>query len=155
MSPKLSGRCWCCSSEVSSLFSSDWVTIDVACDVFDSSLLSELVAVSISTCSLLPELDWCPLLSSFLSKLSLVGVIVGWRQNWHASFAGHPDHVRQLHSMLLLRSDLLASYKACLWFLLLYCIAGKFGGGKVWWIDSFRTFSKRKFDELIDQPIDI
>ena len=31
---------------------------------------------------------------------------------------------------------------------------GKFGGGKVWRIDSFRTFGKREFGELIDQPID-
>ena len=35
-----------------------------------------------------------------------------------------------------------------------YHIAGKFGGGKVWWIDSFRVFGKRKFGELIDPPID-
>ena len=33
------------------------------------------------------------------------------------------------------------------------CIAGKFGGGKVWWIDSFRAFDKRKFGEWINQPI--
>ena len=33
-------------------------------------------------------------------------------------------------------------------------IAGKFGGEKVWRIDSFRAFGKRKFGELIDQPID-
>ena len=26
--------------------------------------------------------------------------------------------------------------------------------GKVWRIDSFQTFGKRKFGELIDQPID-
>ena len=26
--------------------------------------------------------------------------------------------------------------------------------GKVWLIDSFRTFGERKFGELIDQPID-
>ena len=36
---------------------------------------------------------------------------------------------------------------------LLYRIAGKFGGGKVWRIDSFRAFGKRKFDELIDQAM--
>ena len=35
-----------------------------------------------------------------------------------------------------------------------YRIAGKFGGGKIWQIDSFRTFGKRKFDELIDWSID-
>ena len=29
----------------------------------------------------------------------------------------------------------------------------KFGGGKVWQTDSFRAFGKRKFGELIDQPI--
>ena len=36
-------------------------------------------------------------------------------------------------------------------------MAGKFiggGGGKVWQIYSFRAFGKRKFDELIDQPVD-
>ena len=33
-------------------------------------------------------------------------------------------------------------------------IAGKFGGGKVWRIDSVRAFGERKFGELIDQPID-
>ena len=32
-------------------------------------------------------------------------------------------------------------------------IARKFGGDKVWKIDSFWTFGKRKFGELIDQPI--
>ena len=55
------------------------VTIDVDDNVSDSSLLSELVAVSISTCSLLysPELDWCPLLSSLFSKLSSVGIYSG------------------------------------------------------------------------------
>ena len=31
---------------------------------------------------------------------------------------------------------------------------GKFGGGKVWQINSFQAFGKRKFGELIDQPID-
>ena len=36
----------------------------------------------------------------------------------------------------------------------LYRKAGKFGGGKVWRIDSFRTFGKRKLGELIHQPID-
>ena len=35
-----------------------------------------------------------------------------------------------------------------------YRIAGKFGGGKVWHIDSVRAFGERKFGELIDQPID-
>ena len=35
-----------------------------------------------------------------------------------------------------------------------YRIAGKFGGGKVWRIDSIRAFGERKFGELIDQPID-
>ena len=35
-----------------------------------------------------------------------------------------------------------------------YCIVEKFGWGEVWRIDSFRTFGKIKFDELIDQPID-
>ena len=35
-----------------------------------------------------------------------------------------------------------------------YCrIAGKFGGDKVWRIDSFQAFGERKFAELIDQPI--
>ena len=33
-------------------------------------------------------------------------------------------------------------------------IAGKFGGEKVWQIDSFQAFGERKFDKLIDQPID-
>ena len=32
------------------------------------------------------------------------------------------------------------------------CIAGKFGGGKVSQIYSFRAFGKRKFGKLIDQP---
>ena len=32
------------------------------------------------------------------------------------------------------------------------CIAGKFGGGKVSQIYSFRAFGERKFGELIDQP---
>ena len=36
----------------------------------------------------------------------------------------------------------------------LYRIAGKFGEGKVWRIDSFQAFGDRKFGELIDQPID-
>ena len=31
---------------------------------------------------------------------------------------------------------------------------GKFGGGEVWRIDSFRAFGERKLGELIDQPID-
>ena len=35
-----------------------------------------------------------------------------------------------------------------------YRIAGKFGGGKVWRIDSFRAFGERKFGKLIDQTID-
>ena len=35
-----------------------------------------------------------------------------------------------------------------------YSIGGKFGEGKVWQIDSFQTFGKRKPGELIDQPID-
>ena len=26
--------------------------------------------------------------------------------------------------------------------------------GKIWQIDSFQAFGKRKFDELIDRPID-
>ena len=34
-----------------------------------------------------------------------------------------------------------------------YRIAGKFGGGKVWRIDSFRAFGERKFGELIDQAM--
>ena len=34
-----------------------------------------------------------------------------------------------------------------------YRIVGKFGGGKVWRIDSFRAFGERKFGELIDQTI--
>ena len=37
---------------------------------------------------------------------------------------------------------------------LAYRIAGKFGGGKVWRIDSVQAFGERKFSELIDQPID-
>ena len=32
--------------------------------------------------------------------------------------------------------------------------SGKFGGGKVWQIDSVQTFGERKFGELKDQPID-
>ena len=36
---------------------------------------------------------------------------------------------------------------------MIYRIAGKFGGDKVWRIDSFRAFGERKFGELIDQPI--
>ena len=35
-----------------------------------------------------------------------------------------------------------------------YRIARKFGGEKVWQIDSFRAFGESKFGELIDQPID-
>ena len=35
----------------------------------------------------------------------------------------------------------------------LHCIAGKFGGGKVWRNDSFWAFGVRKFGELMDQPI--
>ena len=35
-----------------------------------------------------------------------------------------------------------------------YRIAGKFGGEKVWRIDSFQALSERKFGELLDQPID-
>ena len=35
-----------------------------------------------------------------------------------------------------------------------YHIAGKFGGGEVWQIDSFQAFGERKFGELIDQPVD-
>ena len=31
---------------------------------------------------------------------------------------------------------------------------GNFGGGKVWRIDSFQASGKKKFSELIDQPID-
>ena len=34
-----------------------------------------------------------------------------------------------------------------------YCVLGMFGRGKVWQIDSFQAFDKRKFGELIDQPI--
>ena len=34
-----------------------------------------------------------------------------------------------------------------------YCIAGKFGGEKIWRTDSFRAFGERKFGELIDQLI--
>ena len=34
-----------------------------------------------------------------------------------------------------------------------YHIAGKFGGGKIWRIDSFQAFVERKFGELIDHPI--
>ena len=37
--------------------------------------------------------------------------------------------------------------------LISYSIAGKSGGEKVWPFDSFRAFGKRKFGELIDQPI--
>ena len=36
----------------------------------------------------------------------------------------------------------------------MYRMEAKFGGGKVWRIDSFRAFGERKFGELIDQPID-
>ena len=32
-------------------------------------------------------------------------------------------------------------------------IAGKFGGRKVWRINSFRAFGKTKFDKSIDHPI--
>ena len=35
-----------------------------------------------------------------------------------------------------------------------YRMEGKFGGAKVWLIDSFRVCGERKFGELIDQPID-
>ena len=31
-----------------------------------------------------------------------------------------------------------------------YRIAGKFGRGKVWRIDSFRVFGEKKFDELVE-----
>ena len=34
-----------------------------------------------------------------------------------------------------------------------YRIVGKFGGEKVWRIDSFRVFGEVKFGELKDQPI--
>ena len=34
-----------------------------------------------------------------------------------------------------------------------YRIAGKFGGEKVWRIDSFQAFGETKFGKLIDQPI--
>ena len=34
-----------------------------------------------------------------------------------------------------------------------YRIAGKFGGGKVWRIESFRAFGERKFGELINQAM--
>ena len=34
-----------------------------------------------------------------------------------------------------------------------YCMEQKFGGGKVWRIDSFRAFGERKFGKLIDRPI--
>ena len=34
-----------------------------------------------------------------------------------------------------------------------YRIAGKFGGGKVWQIDSFQAFGERKFGKLVDQLI--
>ena len=34
-----------------------------------------------------------------------------------------------------------------------YRIAGKFGGEKVWQIDSFQAFGEGKFGKLIDQPI--
>ena len=33
----------------------------------------------------------------------------------------------------------------------MYRIAGKLGGGKVWQIDSFQAFGKRKFGKIIDQ----
>ena len=36
----------------------------------------------------------------------------------------------------------------------MYRIAGKFGRGEVWQIDSFQAFGERKFGELIDQSID-
>ena len=32
-------------------------------------------------------------------------------------------------------------------------MVGKFGGGKLWRIDSFQVFSKRTFGESIDQAI--
>ena len=35
--------------------------------------------------------------------------------------------------------------------LLTYCIAGKFGGGKVWQICSCKAFGEEKFGECIDQ----
>ena len=35
----------------------------------------------------------------------------------------------------------------------IYHIEGKFGGNKVWQIDSSQAFGERKFGELIDQPI--
>ena len=35
-----------------------------------------------------------------------------------------------------------------------YRMERKFGGGKVWQIHSFQAFGERKFDELIDHPID-
>ena len=35
-----------------------------------------------------------------------------------------------------------------------YRMEGNFGEGKHWQIDSFQAFDKRKFGELIDQPID-
>ena len=35
----------------------------------------------------------------------------------------------------------------------IYCIEGKFEGGKVCWIDSFQAFGEKKFGKLIDQAI--
>ena len=35
-----------------------------------------------------------------------------------------------------------------------YRMEGKFGGGKVWRIDSFQAFGEIKFGKLIDRPID-
>ena len=35
-----------------------------------------------------------------------------------------------------------------------YRIAGKFGWGKIWRIDSFRACGKINFGKLLDQPID-
>ena len=55
----------------------------------------------------------------------------------------------EVHSLITLQ--------LALWLLIqsmAYCIAGKFGGEKVWQIDLFQTFDERNFGELIDQAVD-
>ena len=63
--------------------------------------------------------------------------------------------IGSMHSYILIGREmqLINIYVPSTWLSKIYCIAGKFGRGKVWRIDSFRAFGERKFGELIDQPI--
>ena len=64
-------------------------------------------------------------------------------------------NIRQ-HQKVQLYNWCIAQHHCHIWynFFEKYRIAGKFGGGKVWQIDLFRTPGERKFGESIDQPID-